>query len=204
MGVILAGGEGRRLGGEGKAFLTIAGRHMIDWTGERLIPQVSDVLTSIREETPAWERLDYATVDDAESGFSNIKGALVGLAAAMSRTIWDARTDWVLTVPVDAVIFPLDTHRILSDAIEATKAPAAFLQPAPGREPTHIALLSETLFSSLRERLARGECTYLEWLQDIKATPVSLSANRQIMNLDTPSALEEFSTRSIIDRPEPN
>ena len=46
IGVILAGGQARRMGGRDKAFLPLAGRHLIAHVLDRLDPQVDRVLIS--------------------------------------------------------------------------------------------------------------------------------------------------------------
>ena len=59
-GVILAGGQARRMGGADKAFVTLAGRPLIAHVLDRLEPQVERVLISANGDAgpvcPLWLR----------------------------------------------------------------------------------------------------------------------------------------------------
>ena len=48
-GVILAGGQGRRMGGVDKGLRELRGKRMVAWALERFAPQVDEVLINANE-----------------------------------------------------------------------------------------------------------------------------------------------------------
>jgi len=94
--VILAGGAGRRIGGD-KATMEFLGRTMIEWVVDRVRYVALDVVVVVRDE-PQRRRIqrrvpDARVVCDQVSGY----GPVAGLAAGMEA----ARGDWSLAAGCD-------------------------------------------------------------------------------------------------------
>jgi molybdopterin-guanine dinucleotide biosynthesis protein A len=100
-GVVLAGGQGRRMGGVDKGLQPFRGRPMAQWAIERLAPQVEELLVNANQNLHEYERFGYPVVRDEIGGFS---GPLAGLHAAMKA----ARNELVVTVPCDSPFLPDD------------------------------------------------------------------------------------------------
>jgi molybdopterin-guanine dinucleotide biosynthesis protein A len=65
VGVVLAGGEGRRMGaGALKPLRLLAGRPMVAHVVERLRPQVMDLVVVANDPDPAFARLKVAVIAD--------------------------------------------------------------------------------------------------------------------------------------------
>ncbi|RYI32819.1 MAG: molybdenum cofactor guanylyltransferase MobA, partial [Acetobacteraceae bacterium] len=77
-GVILAGGEGRRMGGVDKALLPLAGRALIGHVLDRLEPQVERVLISANGDPGRFSWLGCPVVADVAP-----QGPLSGVLAAV-------------------------------------------------------------------------------------------------------------------------
>lgn len=108
--VILAGGEGRRIGGE-KPLRLLGGQRLID-RAEALAGQWSDIVAvAIRDPTQVGST-KYACISDLEG----IEGPLAGLAAAL-RFAGDSGCEAVLTIPADMPFLPSDLLQRLSQAI---------------------------------------------------------------------------------------
>lgn len=99
-GVVLAGGAGRRMGGQDKGFLSWSGMPLIHHALRRVagLPQV---LISANRSLDRYRALGHEVVTDLEEGFA---GPLAGLRAAFRR----AAHPWVLSVPVDTPCLPRD------------------------------------------------------------------------------------------------
>ena len=119
IGVILAGGRGRRMGGREKFALKLAGERLVDRAARRLAPQVHSIVVASNREVGG------GLVSCADI-FAGSMGPLAGLHAGFA---WASRNfpdfDKVASVPVDCPFFPLD----LVGRLEAAGAPAYARDP---------------------------------------------------------------------------
>ena len=61
-GVILAGGEGRRMGGQDKGWITLRDKPLVEWVLERLQPQVETVIISANRNLDRYRALSVTVV----------------------------------------------------------------------------------------------------------------------------------------------
>ena len=127
-GVVLAGGQGRRMGGVDKGLVELAGRPLAAWVIERLAPQVGTLIVNANQNVERYAALGHPVVQDAVAGFA---GPLAGLHAALAA----ARTEWIVTAPCDSPFLPGDLVARLAAAAGAAAATVAvartFDQPHP-------------------------------------------------------------------------
>ena len=100
-GIVLAGGQGRRMGGVDKGLVVLDGRPMVARVLERLRPQVGDVLINANQNTERYAEFGYPVVRDAVGGFA---GPLAGLHAALA----EVTHEYAVTVPCDSPFLPAD------------------------------------------------------------------------------------------------
>jgi molybdenum cofactor guanylyltransferase len=100
-GVVLAGGQGRRMGGVDKGLQALRGKPMAQWALERLAPQVDEILVNCNQNLDAYARFGYRLVPDEFGGFA---GPLAGLHASLKA----AAHPLVVTVPCDSPFLPCD------------------------------------------------------------------------------------------------
>ena len=100
-GVVLAGGQGRRMGGVDKGLQVLRGKPMAQWALERLAPQVDEILINCNQNLDAYARFGYRLVPDEIGGFA---GPLAGLHASLKA----AAHPLVVTVPCDSPFLPSD------------------------------------------------------------------------------------------------
>ncbi len=100
-GVILAGGQGRRMGSVDKGLQPLHGKPMVQWVLERFAPQVDEVLINANQNLEQYQALGRTVVPDDIGGFA---GPLAGL----HRGLTTAQHDLVATVPCDSPFLPLD------------------------------------------------------------------------------------------------
>jgi len=100
-GVVLAGGQGRRMGGVDKGLQPLRGKPMAQWALERLAPQVDEILINCNQNLDAYARFGYRLVPDEIGGFA---GPLAGLHASLKA----ATHPLVVTVPCDSPFLPSD------------------------------------------------------------------------------------------------
>jgi molybdopterin-guanine dinucleotide biosynthesis protein A len=111
-GIVLAGGQGRRMGGVDKGLQTLRGKPMVAWVLERLAPQVSEIIVNANQNLEAYARFGHRVVPDAIGGFA---GPLAGLHAGLSA----ASHALAVTVPCDSPFLPLDLVARLRAALGA-------------------------------------------------------------------------------------
>lgn len=114
IGLVLAGGRGRRLGGGGKAEQMLGDQTLLQWTTARLRPQCRFLIVSLAPDMRE-PSIDGPIVHDATGTF---EGPLAGLLAGME---WIAErapdATHVLTSPVDSPFLPPDLSERLVAAI---------------------------------------------------------------------------------------
>ena len=100
-GIVLAGGQGRRMGGVDKGLELLHGRPMVAAVLARLAQQVSEILINANQNLDAYARFGHRVIPDAIGGFA---GPLAGLHACLG----EAQHETVVTVPCDSPFLPLD------------------------------------------------------------------------------------------------
>ena len=109
-GLVLAGGQGLRMGGADKALLPLAGQPLIAHVLARFAPQVATVAISANGDPVRFASCGYPVLADAIHGSAGpLAGVLAGLdwAAALGA-------DRLATVAVDTPFFPDDMVARLS------------------------------------------------------------------------------------------
>ena len=100
-GIVLAGGQGRRMGGVDKGLQLLRGKPMVAEVIARLTPQVDEVLINANQNLAEYERFGHRVVPDAIGGFA---GPLAGLHAGLCA----ASHPLALTSPCDSPFLPSD------------------------------------------------------------------------------------------------
>ena len=116
VGVVLAGGEGRRMGaGVAKPLRMLGGKPMVAHVVERLRPQVMDLVVVANDPDPAYRRLGAEVIPDppdiqkAAAREGRRLGPLAGILAGMEWALaHHPHAGWILTAPADVPFLPLD------------------------------------------------------------------------------------------------
>jgi molybdopterin-guanine dinucleotide biosynthesis protein A len=108
--IVLAGGQGRRMGGVDKGLVLLRGRPMVAWVLERLAPQTGEIVINANQNLEAYGAFGYRVVPDEIGGFA---GPLAGLHAGLSAVTWEL----AVTAPCDSPFLPLDLVARLQAAL---------------------------------------------------------------------------------------
>ena len=153
LGLILAGGQARRMGGGDKPLLRLAGRTLLDRVAERLAPQCAAGLALSANGDPArFGGFPGPVLPDPVPGQPGpLAGILAGLEHAAARGIAA-----VVSVSGDAPFLP---HDLVARLAAARIAAGSALALAASGERQHytIALWPSGLAEALRAYLDRGE-----------------------------------------------
>lgn len=184
-GLILAGGQGSRMGHVDKGLQIFRGRPMVAHVLERFAPQVSEVLINANRNLEEYGRFGYRVVPDEIGGFA---GPLAGL----ERGLANSAHPLVATVPCDSPFLPADLVERLLAAMTEQDAQLAvaktFEQPHPV-----FCLCQTALAPHLREFLASGGRKIDKWYATLNVVEVSFddeeAAFSNINTLDELTAL---------------
>lgn len=114
-GVILAGGQSRRMDGRDKAMLPFGDRRLIDHVHDRLAQQIETIAINSNGDPAVFGHLETSVVPDDIPGFV---GPLAGILSGME---WAAAQSspfsHVLTVATDTPFFPADFALALQEAV---------------------------------------------------------------------------------------
>ena len=151
VGVLLAGGLARRMGGGDKPLRLIAGRPLLDRVIERLRPQVSALVLNANGDPARFAGYGLPVVADSIPDFAGpLAGVLAGLDWAAAH-----RPDcpMVLSAATDAPFLPTDLVARMADALETEKADMACAASGGQAHPV-IGLWPLRLREDLRRALA--------------------------------------------------
>jgi len=152
-GMILAGGEGRRMGGRDKGLEPFAGLPLVGHVVKRLEGQVAELLINANRNADAYHFFADRVIADEETGF---KGPLMGIYSGLRA----AKTPWLLVTPCDSPALPDDLVARMVAGIGDHDIAVAFdgerLHPV-------VALLRTSLADDLAATLAEGERKIDRW-----------------------------------------
>lgn len=182
-GVLLAGGQGLRMGGRDKGLLPLAGEPLIAHGIRRLQPQVAELLISANRHLEQYRAFGCRVLSDAPAW--RFRGPLAGLLAALET----AATPYVVSAPCDAPRLPLDYVARLWVAVRNAGTLAGVACVAGCWQPV-CALVAVSARTDLAAWLAAGEGGVGRWLR--RQQPVVVEFGDDWVdwdNLNTPEQL---------------
>ena len=166
--VILAGGQGRRMGGADKGLVEYQGRPLIEWALEALAPQVGEIVISANRNLDRYAAYGRRVLPDTLPDFP---GPLAGVLAALEAVT----ADWLLVVPCDSPHLPADLALRLLGAAHVENVPLAVA--ADEARVHHSCFIVHTdQREQLATYLARGERAVRHWQAGLSSTTVRFDA----------------------------
>lgn len=190
IGLILAGGLARRMGGGDKALKPLAGRPILAHVVDRLRGQCDGLLLNANGDPARLAAFGLPVVADTVPDFA---GPLAGVLAGLD---WIAahrpQTFWLLSVAADTPFIPGDLAARLHHVRVAAGTPLACAASA-GRQHHAIGLWPVALREDLREALAAGERRLGRWAQGHGVAVAEWPAEPidPFFNVNTPEDLAE-------------
>jgi molybdopterin-guanine dinucleotide biosynthesis protein A len=123
VGLLLAGGQSRRMGGGDKALRLLGGRTLLDHVVERLRPQVAALVLNANGDPARFARFGLAVAADSVAGFA---GPLAGVLAGLDwATAYRPDCSHVASVATDAPFLPADLVARLAAGLDEAQADLA-------------------------------------------------------------------------------
>ena len=150
LGLVLAGGLARRMGGGDKARIQIGGETILQRVLARIGPQCAAVIISANGDPARFADTRLPVVADSVPDFA---GPLAGILAGLDWAVANApENEWLASVPNDCPFLPKDLVARLHDARVATGDPLACVRSGGWQHPA-VGLWPVTLREDLRHAL---------------------------------------------------
>ncbi len=169
LGLILAGGAGRRCRGQDKAWVRLHGRPLICHALALLTPQVDRIVIASSRHGWAYRRLGLVVQPDHEPW----RGC--GPMAAIATVLRARPTGRVALLPVDAPRAPSDYVARLHPALDAG-APAAAVFDGARRQPLFALIATSVADSAIEAMTAAAPPSVQSWLDSLGAVWVPVAA----------------------------
>ena len=177
--VILAGGQGRRMGGRDKGLIDFNGKPLVEILLDKLRRQPVSILINANRNRERYAGYGYPVVSDQ---LEDYQGPLAGFASAMAAV----ETDYILTLPCDSPLLIDDyVERFIAAQADAGSAiNVAF--DGDRLQPVH-ALLHVGLLPSLQAFLESGERKIDRWYDQHDYNQVDFSdCPKMFRNINSP------------------
>ena len=172
--VVLAGGRARRMGGNDKGLMEVAGKPMVAHTIDVLRPQTAEVIVNANRNADAYRAITGCRViADTLGGFA---GPLAGMASALEASA----TPLLLTAPCDSPLVAEELGPRLHAALARDGAEIAVAHDGERMQPV-FALLTRGLLPDLLTFLRTGKRKIDTWY-----------ATRHVVTADFSDILDTF------------
>lgn len=199
LGVILAGGLARRMGGGDKPMRAVAGRTLLARVIDRMGPQCDGLILNANGEATRFAPFGLPVVADSVEGFA---GPLAGVLAALD---WAAQhrphVKWVVSAAADCPFLPRDLVARFHRARQEDEAELCVARSGGQTHPV-IGLWSVALRNELRDALVVEDCRKIDrWTARYKLATVDWPTEPldPFFNANTPEDLVEAERIAAID-----
>lgn len=182
-GLILAGGQGRRMGGQDKGWVMLNSKPMIEWVIMRLQMQVDDLKINANRTIDRYKNLNYPVLEDEVEGFQGpLAGILSGLKACENQ--------FLVCVPCDTPFFPYNLVERLLETQQTTNAQVVSVTDGTRTHPV-FALIKASMKHSLENYLLSGERKIDRWYEQHNYHLVEYSGAEDLFeNINTEDQLK--------------
>lgn len=193
VGVLLAGGLARRMGGGDKSLLELDGERIIDRVIARAKPQVDRLILNANGDAARFAEFGLPVVADVVGDFA---GPLAGVLTGMTWVRDNASdADWLVSFATDAPFLP---ENLAASFLDAADRDGADIVCAMSEQRTHpvFALWPVRLLGELKRAMVDEEMRKIdEWTGRYRTVHVAFEAGAggidPFFNVNRPENLEE-------------
>ena len=176
--VILAGGHATRMNGVDKGLVLLQNKPLIQHVIARLKSQVDEIFINANREIAQYQAFGYPVLQDENAEF-------IGPLAGFSLSLQHAKHEYVLTVPCDSPLLPLDLAQQLLNGMTEDRADIAVAASEENAHPV-FCLMKKSVLPSLQAYIESGERKVSAWQKSLNYIEVDFSDNFQAFtNLNT-------------------
>jgi molybdopterin-guanine dinucleotide biosynthesis protein A len=134
--IILAGGQGQRMGGVDKGLMQWHNKPLIAHIIERLTPQVDEIIISCNRNMEQYKSFGYRCIKDTSDDFL---GPLAGIASGIEISRYNS----ILVCPCDTPLIPLNLLQQLENTMQQSGASAVIACDNRNQHYSHALLTKE-------------------------------------------------------------
>lgn len=182
IGLILAGGEGRRMGYRNKGLVSLEGKPLVAYVIDRLQPQVDQLYLSANRDIEAYESFGLPVIQDLSKWRG--KGPLAGIASLLPHL---KATDCLQVVSCDGPFIPTDLVATLQKRREASLNGAVKVAYATTAERGHYLYLQGMVadLQCIEALLATDQLRIRALLESVEAQPVRFQSETAFLNCNS-------------------
>ena len=185
-GLILAGGRAQRMGGIDKGLVSFMGKPLIEHAIDRLTPQVTAILINANRNQDRYAQYGHAVIADQHPDFA---GPLAGFAAGLE----DCKTEYLLSVPCDSPVFPLNLSQRMLEAMINTQSDLVYASSVDATGTTWtqpvFCLMRRSVEQSLQDFLGQEGRKIDRWFEALQSSTVVFTDEVAFANTNTPEEL---------------
>ncbi len=166
--IILAGGQGKRVGGHDKGLVLYQGKPLIETVLEIMRPQVDDIIISANRNITTYQKFTDNVVSDLSSSY---QGPLAGIVACLKH----CRHSNAVVVACDMPGLPDDLVSRLLAAMKNNDVSIA----AVDKHHQLALVLKTSLAEVIQQQLDMGRRRLMQWVKSVPHASVSFDDNAQ-------------------------
>ncbi len=192
-GLILAGGEGRRMSGRDKGLITLADKPLVEYAIDCLTTLVDDLSISCNRNQELYADYHLTCLSDsAVTSNNHFAGPMAGLATGLKH----AKHDWLLVMPCDTPLMTTEIMaqlfaEIVNESVDAEKKTQAVIFSYQGLQPLH-GLYHKSMLPIFEQCLAENKNALQRLLRSMESIKV-LDAQECEFNFNNANDAEELS-----------
>lgn len=173
--IILAGGEGRRVGGKDKGLIKLDNKTYIEHVLDKVKNQSDDIIISANRNIDTYKTFCDKVIPDISS---NYNGPLSGISSCLSH----CKHEWVLIVPCDMPHLPDNVASQLFTSIQIEKISIATIN----NRHQLVMLIHQSVLHSLQEAMNAKQRKLIRWVESQNYCQVNFdSQSESFVNLNT-------------------
>jgi molybdopterin-guanine dinucleotide biosynthesis protein A len=186
-GLILAGGRAQRMGGIDKGLVSFMGKPLIEHAITRLTPQVTSILINANRNQDHYAQYGHAVIADHHADFA---GPLAGFAAGLEH----CNTEYLLSVPCDSPVFPLNLGERMLETMINTQSDVVYASSVDATG----TIWTQPVFCLMRRGVQQLLQNFLEhegrkidrWFETLPSSTVIFTNEAAFANTNTPEELQ--------------
>lgn len=184
-GVILAGGEARRMGGGDKGLVELRGKPLVEHALAALSPQVNTVIINANRNRERYAAYGHPVIADSRQGF---QGPLAGMLSCIEA----AGTEFIVSVPCDSPLLPDDLVARLFRQLSEEEADVSVAHNGDRMQPV-FTLMPTSLAPSMQAFLDGGGRKIDRWFEQHKLAVTDFSDKPECFrNINNPAELAQM------------
>ncbi len=187
-GVVLAGGQARRMDGQDKGLIELVGVPMVQYVFDAINPQVGNVIINANRNMEIYAHFGCPVIADELEGFC---GPLAGMASCL-RAI---DTSFMVTIPCDSPFIPKDLVERLHLQLIQDDAEISVAHSGERMQPV-FTLMKTTLLDSMQDFLKKGGRKIDKWFEQHKLAITDFSDQPDtFININTQGDLSSIESK---------